>query len=75
MIGISTSGNSENVVNAFKKANNLGCITISLSGKDGGILKKNCETNIIIPSENKARIQEMHILIGHIFCTYIDDYF
>lgn len=75
LIGISTSGNSDNVVNAFKKAKNLGCITIALSGKDGGILTKHCETNIIIPSDSIARIQEMHILIGHIFCSYIDGYF
>jgi len=72
LIGISTSGNSKNVINAFKKANEIGCITIGLTGNDGGIISQICKTNVIIPSSITARIQEMHILIGHIFCSYID---
>jgi D-sedoheptulose 7-phosphate isomerase len=72
LIGISTSGNSKNVINAFKKANEIGCITIGLTGNDGGIVSEICRTNIIIPSSITARTQEMHILIGHIFCSYID---
>jgi D-sedoheptulose 7-phosphate isomerase len=72
LIGISTSGNSKNVINAFKKASEIGCITIGLTGNDGGIMSEICRTNIVIPSSITARIQEMHILIGHIFCSYVD---
>ncbi len=75
IIGISTSGNSLNVLNALKKANENGCVSIGLSGKDGGLMSENCKVNIIIPSNVTARIQEMHILIGHIFCSYIDSKF
>ncbi len=75
LIGISTSGNSKNVINAFKKANDIGCMTIALTGNDGGIMSEYCNINIIIPSSITARIQEMHILIGHIFCSYVDNYF
>ena len=73
LIGISTSGNSKNVVNAFNKAYDIGCITIALTGNDGGVMSEHCMTNIIVPSSVTARIQEMHILIGHIFCEVIDD--
>lgn len=72
LIGISTSGNSENVINAINCANKLGCYTIGLTGKDGGCMNQICKTNIIIPSKVTARIQEMHILIGHIFCQYVE---
>jgi D-sedoheptulose 7-phosphate isomerase len=75
LIGISTSGNSKNVINAFKKANEIGCMTIALTGNDGGLISEYCKINIIVPSCITARIQEMHILIGHIFCNYIDNYF
>lgn len=73
IIGISTSGNSENVLQGVILANKLKCKTIGLSGNDGGKLAEICEHNITIPSNNTARIQEMHILIGHIFCQIIED--
>lgn len=72
LIGISTSGNSKNVINALKKANMIGCLTIGLTGNDGGLISDYCNTNIIIPTSITARIQEMHILICHIFCEHID---
>jgi D-sedoheptulose 7-phosphate isomerase len=72
LIAISTSGNSKNVVNAIIKANDMGCITIGLTGNSGGILAKYCKQNIVVPSSSTARIQEMHILIAHIICNYID---
>jgi len=75
VIGISTSGKSKSVLNGIKKANEKSCITIGLSGNDGGELKEVCQKNLIVPSQNTARIQEMHILIGHIICEIIDDYF
>jgi D-sedoheptulose 7-phosphate isomerase len=74
-IGISTSGNSEGVLNAFKSAKKIGCKTLGLSGRNGGKMNGLCDLNIIVPSEITARIQEMHILIGHILCKAVDDSF
>ena len=72
VIGISTSGKSANVISALKLANDLGCITIGLSGNDGGELDTLCNVNLIAQSNDTPRIQEMHILIGHIICHLID---
>jgi len=74
-VGISTSGNSPNVIKALEMAKQLGCKTLGLSGRDGGKMTEFCDLNIVIPSDVTARIQEMHILIGHIFCTAVDDLF
>ena len=74
-IGISTSGNSEGVLNAFRSAKKINCKTLGLSGRDGGQMNGLCDLNIIIPSDITARIQEMHILIGHILCKSVDDMF
>lgn len=75
LIGISTSGNSENVNKALALGKELGCKTIGLSGKEGGAMSDHCDLNIIVPSHNTPRIQEMHILIGHIICQAVDDTF
>ena len=75
LIGISTSGNSVNIISAFKVARELGCKTIGLSGGDGGNMDSSCDLNLIVPSYDTPRIQEMHILIGHIICQAIDDAF
>ncbi|HIP03182.1 MAG TPA: D-sedoheptulose 7-phosphate isomerase [Campylobacterales bacterium] len=75
LIGISTSGNSKNVNNALKVAKELGCRTIGFSGRDGGGMSELCDVNIVVPSDDTPRIQEMHILIGHIMCQAIDDSF
>jgi D-sedoheptulose 7-phosphate isomerase len=72
LIGISTSGNSINVINALFTGREKGCKTIGLSGNDGGVMNDCCDLNIVVPSNTTARIQEMHILVGHIFCNYID---
>jgi len=72
-IGISTSGNSQGILNAFETARNLGCHTLGLSGRNGGKMNGLCDLNIVVPSEITARIQEMHILIGHILCKAVDD--
>jgi len=72
VIGISTGGTSPNVISAIKLANSLGCKTIGLSGKGGGEFNSLCEVNIIVPSEDTPRIQEMHALIGHTICHLID---
>ena len=70
---LSTSGNSENVINAVKMANSLGMLSIGMSGAMGGEIKDLCQHNIIIPSSNTARVQEAHILVGHIFCQIIEE--
>ncbi len=74
-IGISTSGNSQGILNAFEAATKIGCKTLGLSGRDGGKMNGLCDLNIVVPSEITARIQEMHILIGHILCKAVDDLF
>jgi len=73
LIGISTSGNSQNVINALEKAKEIGCRTVGFSGKGGGKMSDYCDLNIVIPSDDTARIQEMHIMIGHILCQLIDN--
>ncbi len=73
LLGISTSGNSDNVLRALNLGQNMGCKTIGFSGRDGGQMSKICDANIIIPSSNTPRIQEMHIMIGHIICQAVDD--
>ncbi|MEO7212688.1 D-sedoheptulose 7-phosphate isomerase [Mucilaginibacter sp.] len=75
LIGISTSGNSPNVIKALLKGKEAGCKTIGLSGRDGGEMNNCCDINIVIPSNVTARVQEMHILIGHIICGAVDDAF
>jgi D-sedoheptulose 7-phosphate isomerase len=72
LIGLSTSGNSSNVINALKAGKSLGCFTIGLSGNDGGAMNDHCDINLVVPSNITARIQEMHILIGHIICAAVD---
>lgn len=74
-IGISTSGNSQGILNAFETATKFGCKTLGLSGRDGGKMNGICDLNIIVPSDVTARIQEMHILIGHILCKAVDELF
>ena len=73
VIGISTSGNSENIIRAVNKANSIGAFTIGLLGNDGGKLKDAVNLPIIIPSNDTARIQEVHITIGHIICEIIEE--
>lgn len=75
LVGISTSGNSQNIINALEVANKMGCITISLSGKDGGLIKNLCDYSIIVPSDDTPRIQEIHILCIHILCELIENSF
>ena len=71
-VGISTSGNSENVFRAMKVANKIGSYNVALLGKDGGKIKDICPNSIIVPSTSPARIQESHIMIIHILCEIIE---
>jgi D-sedoheptulose 7-phosphate isomerase len=73
LIGISTSGNSQNILNALQKAKALQCKTIGLSGRDGGEMNRLCDINLVVPSQDTPRIQEMHILFGHILCQIVDN--
>lgn len=72
LVGISTSGKSANVINAIKAANDCGLHTMGLTGGNGGTLKEIAEQSIVVPSDSTARIQEMHILIGHIICDMVE---
>jgi len=75
LLGISTSGNSANVLKALNAGKQIGCKCMGFSGRDGGEMNTVCDLNLVIPSNITARIQEMHILIGHIICGAIDDEF
>lgn len=68
LIGISTSGNSKNIIKAVQTAKSIGAKTICFLGSGGGKLKEECDLPIIVPSDNVQRIQESHITIGHILC-------
>jgi D-sedoheptulose 7-phosphate isomerase len=71
-IGISTSGNSQNVINAFEVAKEKGITTVALVGRDGGKMAQMADFAIVVPSNATPRIQESHILIGHIICDIIE---
>ena len=72
-IGISTSGNSPNVIKAVQAAAGRGLRTIGLAGRDGGALAKAVEIAITVPSTNTARIQECHIAVGHVLCELVEN--
>ncbi len=72
LVGISTSGNSANILLAADKAHENGMTVIGLLGKDGGKLKAKCDLPIIVPSDNTQRIQEGHITIGHIVSELVE---
>ena len=71
-IGISTSGNSENVIRALDKAKKLGMITVALLGMDGGKLKNICDYEILVPGKTTDRIQELHITVLHVIIETIE---
>jgi len=73
LFAISTSGNSRNVIKAVDTAKDKGIFTIAFIGYDGGDLGKIADISIIIDSSFTARIQEMHILVGHIICEALDE--
>ena len=72
VIGISTSGNSENILKGVLKAKKLGAKTIAFTGKSGGKLKDKVDILLNIPSDNTPRIQEAHITVGHIICGIVE---
>jgi D-sedoheptulose 7-phosphate isomerase len=72
LVGITTSGNSANVLHAFEKAHEIGVSTIAMTGKDGGKIASISDLLINIPSTCTPRIQEAHIMIGHIVCELVE---
>lgn len=73
LIALSTSGKSENIIEALKIAKQNNLVTVGFSGNDGGNMKALCDYILIVPSANVARIQECHITIGHIICEIIEE--
>jgi len=72
LVGISTSGNSENIVKAFEMAKTIGVTTIGFTGQKGGLMKDLGDYLINVPSNTTPRIQESHILVGHIICELVE---
>ncbi len=70
--GISTSGNSANVIKAFEVAKEMGMKTVALTGNDGGVLGKIGDISLIVSSNSTPRIQETHILVGHLLCEMVE---
>ena len=72
LIGLSTSGNSANVINALQKGRELGMLTVGFTGETGGKMKEHCELLINVPSTDTPRIQECHMLLGHTVCEMVE---
>ena len=75
LFGLSTSGNSKNVILAFEQAKKMGITTIGLVGGKGGLMKNMSDYVLCVPAETSAHIQEMHIAIGHLICDLIEKEF
>jgi D-sedoheptulose 7-phosphate isomerase len=73
LVGISTSGNSENIVKAFEMAASMGVVTVGFTGANGGKMKNMADYLINVPSNITPRIQESHILVGHIICELVEE--
>ena len=71
-IAFTTSGNSENVIRALQTARDIGVVPAAFAGKDGGRLKGLADPLLVVPSQTIARIQEMHILLGHMLCDVLE---
>lgn len=72
VVGITTSGNSANVIEAFRRAHALGLRTIALTGRSGGKLREHADFLLNVPSDETPRVQECHILIGHCLCEAVE---
>ena len=73
LIGLSTSGNSVNIIRAVEKGKEIGMITAGLTGESGGKMKDLCDHLINVPSMDTPRIQEIHIMVGHIICQLVEE--
>ena len=72
LIGLSTSGNSKNVIEALKVANEIGMVTVGFTGLTGGAMKDHCKYLVNIPSKDTPRIQECHMILGHTICELVE---
>ena len=72
LIGLSTSGNSVNIIEALRKAKRKGMVTIGFTGDSGGNMKEDCDFLLNVPSNDTPRIQESHIMLGHIICELVE---
>ncbi|MBI5117279.1 D-sedoheptulose 7-phosphate isomerase [Candidatus Poribacteria bacterium] len=72
VVGLSTSGNSQNVLRALKRARKIGCTTVCMTGHSGGKMKRFADVLLNVPSNVTPRIQESHVLIGHIICELVE---
>ena len=73
LVGISTSGNSRNVIRALEVARELGMLTIGLTGENGGDMRALCDLAICVPSSQTNHVQEMHIAVGHMICAIVEN--
>ncbi len=73
LFGLSTSGNSKNIINAFEVCNNKGVFTVGFTGETGGLMKEKSDYLLNVPSIDTPRIQESHIMIGHIICELVEE--
>ena len=73
VVALSTSGNSKNVLLGLKKARELGAYTVGMTGRGGGAMKSQVDLAIVVPSQKTSRVQECHIMIGHILCERVDE--
>lgn len=73
LIGLSTSGASLNVLKAFQKAREMGIVTVGFLGRDGGVIKPECDLALVIENADTPRVQEMHILAAHIVCGLVEE--
>lgn len=73
LIGLSTSGNSKNIIKAFETAREKGIVTVGFTGKTGGDMRSLCDLLLNVPSNDTPRIQEAHILLGHIVCQLVEE--
>jgi D-sedoheptulose 7-phosphate isomerase len=71
-VGISTSGNSPNVIRAFEVAKEMGMKSVALTGNDGGVLTKIADLSLTVSSNSTPRVQETHILVGHLLCEMVE---
>jgi D-sedoheptulose 7-phosphate isomerase len=73
LVGLSTSGNSTNIIKALEQAHQIGMITVGLTGESGGKMRDICDYILNVPSGDTPRIQESHIMIGHIICQLTEE--
>jgi len=75
VLGISTSGNSKNVVHALEVARGRGAVTLGLTGRDGGAMKEYCDVCVVVPEMETYKIQELHLPVYHALCMMIEEHF